>query len=73
MVAPAKAREPHLAYGDAEAVLEEIAQLAGGLGIHAAILRDYARIGHRDGIDLAAKDARDCLVKLLELRKGLSR
>jgi hypothetical protein len=69
MTAPG--RKPHLAYGDPEAVLKEIAHLAWGLGIHADILGQYAALGHVVGLELAAKDARDCLVRLLDLRKGL--
>jgi hypothetical protein len=61
-------REPHR---DPEAVLKEIAHLAWGLGIHADILAHYADLGHVEGIELAAKDARACLVRLLDLRKGL--
>jgi hypothetical protein len=63
--------KPHVAYGDPEAILEEIGRLAWGLGIHVEIIERYAAMGHLDGIDLAAKDARVCLVRLLELRKEL--
>jgi hypothetical protein len=67
----APVRPAHIAYGDAEAILEEIAHLAWGLGVHAEILQRYAGLGHLVGIDLAAKDARACLIRLLDLRKEL--
>ena len=63
--------KPHLAYGDPEAVLEEIGRLAWGLRVHAEIIERYAGLAHLIGIDLATKDARACLVRLLELRKEL--
>jgi hypothetical protein len=69
MTAPV--RKPHLADGDRDAVLEEIAHLAGGLGIHAGIIRDYAGIGAAERIELAAADARACLVNLIGLLKVL--
>jgi len=64
-------RQPHIAFGDPEAILEEIARLAWGIGTHAAIIERYAVLGHLEGIDLAAKDVRACLVRLLELRKEI--
>jgi hypothetical protein len=69
VIAPSSSN--HLAYGDPEAILEEIGRLAWGIGIHVEIIERYAAVGHLDGIDLAAKDARACLVRLLELRKEL--
>jgi hypothetical protein len=68
----APARELHIAYGDRAAVLAEIARLAWGLQIHGEIIERYAALGHDEGIAFAAKDARACLVQLLDLRKGLS-
>jgi hypothetical protein len=65
------ARAPHIAFGDPEAILEEIGRLAWGLGVHAEIMERYAAIGHLEGIGLAARDARACLVRLLELREEL--
>ena len=67
----APVREPHIAFGDPAAVLEEIGRLAWGLQIHAEIIERYAALGHVEGIALAAKDARSCLVRLLDLRKEL--
>jgi hypothetical protein len=67
----APVRQPHVAYGDPEAVLEEIAHLAWGLGVHSEIIQRYAGLGHIEGIDLATKDARACLIRLLDLRKEL--
>ena len=67
----APSSSPRIAYSDPEAILEEIGRLAWGLGIHVEIIERYAAMRHLDGIDLAAKDARVCLVRLLELRKEL--
>jgi hypothetical protein len=61
----------HIAYGDREAVLEEIGRLGWALQIHAEIIERYAALANVEGLALAAKDARACLVQLLELRKGL--
>jgi hypothetical protein len=69
MIAPV--REPHVADGDRDAILDEIARLAWGLGVHSEIIQRYAGLGHIEGIDLAAKDARACLICLLDLRKEL--
>ena len=68
----APARTPHVAFGDRDAVLEEIARLAWAIGVHAEIIERYAALGHVEGIDLATKDTRACLVQLLDLRKGLN-
>jgi hypothetical protein len=57
--------------GDAEKLLEEIAQLAWSVRMHCEVIERYAGLGHVEGIGLAAKDARACLVALLELRKEL--
>lgn len=54
------------------AVLEEIAQLAWALGVHAEVIERYAALGHVVGVDLAAKDARACLIRLLDLRKEIT-
>jgi hypothetical protein len=56
---------------DREALLEEIARLAWSVRIHCEVIERYAGLGHLDGIDLATKDARTCLVALLEVRKEL--
>ena len=37
--------EPHIAFGDREAVLVEIGRLAWGLGVHAEIIERYAALG----------------------------
>jgi hypothetical protein len=67
----APVREPHIAYSDREAVLEEIGRLGWALGVHAEIIERYAALEHAEGIALGAKDARACLVRLLNLRKEL--
>jgi hypothetical protein len=54
-----------------EEVLNEIAILAWSVRMHCEIIERYAGLGHIEGIDLAAKDARACLVALLEIRKEL--
>jgi hypothetical protein len=56
---------------DVEMLLEEIAQLAWSVRMHCEVIERYAGLGHLQGIDLAAKDARSCLVALIETRKGL--
>jgi hypothetical protein len=56
---------------DDGALLIQIAELAWSVRMHCEIIERYAELGHVDGIDLAAKDARACLVALLETRKGL--
>jgi hypothetical protein len=66
--APPKSGDPG---GDRDALLEEIGRLAWGLGVHAEVIERYAAIGHVEGIALGAKDARACLVRLLDLRKEL--
>ena len=65
-------REPHVAFGDRDAILEEIARLAWVIRVHAEIIERYAGLGHVEGIDLAAKDVRACFVQLLDVRKGLN-
>jgi hypothetical protein len=67
----APVREPHLAFNDRSAILDEIGHLAWGVRIHAEIIERYAALGHVEGIAFAAKDARSCLVRLLDLRKEL--
>ena len=47
---------------DRDAVLDEIGRLAWSIRMHAEIIERYAGLGHLLGIDLAAKDARSCLV-----------
>jgi hypothetical protein len=54
-----------------EALLDQIAQLAWSVRMHCEVIERYAGLGHVEGIGLAAKDARACLVALLELRKEL--
>ena len=56
---------------DRDAVLDEIGRLAWSVRMHCEIIERYAGLGHLVGIDLAAKDARSCLVALIELRKEL--
>jgi hypothetical protein len=53
-------------------LLDEIAALAWAVGMHCQVVERYAALGYVLGIDLACKDARACLVALLEVRKGLS-
>ena len=67
----APVREQHIAFGNPAAILEEITHLAWGLQIHGEIIERYAALGHVEGLSLAAKDARACLVRLLDLRKEL--
>jgi len=69
MTAPG--RKPHLAYGDVEAVLGEIAHLAGGIGVHVRIIQDYADLGAIERIALPVADTRACLVRLIGLLKVL--
>ena len=64
-------REPHIAFGDRDAILEEIGRHAYAIQIHAEIIERYAGLGHSEGLALGGKDARTCLVRLLELIKEL--
>ena len=71
MMTPAGATARDVAFGDPGAILEEIARLAWAIQIHAEIIERYAGLGHIEGLALGGKDARTCLVRLLELIKEL--
>ena len=72
MMAGATDPERHIAYGDPGAILEEIARLAWAIRVHAEIIERYAGLGHVEGIELAFKHIRACLLQLAELKKGLA-
>jgi RecA-family ATPase len=61
---------PHIAYGDREAVLTEISRLMWAISTHAENGERYATLDCRDGLELALKSIRACLVQALEMRKG---
>jgi hypothetical protein len=52
-------------------VLDEIAHLAGGIGVHVRIIQDYADLGAIERIALPVADTRACLVRLIGLLKVL--
>lgn len=62
---------PHIAYGDRGAVYEEIGHIAWALRIHGEVIERYAALNYLEGIELATKDGRDCLVRLINLLKEL--
>jgi hypothetical protein len=68
----APAREPHLAFNDRAAVLDEIDRLFWAIRCHADTGQSFTATETVDGIDLAFKHIRACLLRLAELKKGLA-
>jgi hypothetical protein len=62
---------PHIAYGDRGAAYEEIGHIAWALRTHSEVIERYAALNYLEGIELATKDGRDCLVRLIDLLKEL--
>jgi hypothetical protein len=63
--------DPEIPRDRRAAAFEEVARLAWAIQVHGEIVERYAVLGHVEGLDLAAKDTRACLVALLSLRKEL--
>ena len=62
----------HIAYGDRGAILDEINRLFWSIGCHAGAGQSFAATETADGIDLAFRHIRACLLQLAELKKGLA-